>query len=196
MPRCSHEQQEDPYASGNENRRRNRDRINDQIEMHNILRHGAPRGYGPPLGRPQHIHSYDPRIPLIFPPFMSPSGSRFSRPLRPSERVHRLFGPGGYPLWPPELYGLPRLVPFFPSQPSNHDEDLDDSDDEDNWIAAWLERILSGVHSPWDSSAMRHGGRSPSGSPLGGYYMDYDSREDGGYLNMPRPLHHGMGCRH
>ncbi|KAJ8117103.1 hypothetical protein OPT61_g1622 [Boeremia exigua] len=58
MYRCRHEKGEDPYASGNENRRRNRDRLNDDIERRNFLRRLGREGHGPPGLPPFGLGAY------------------------------------------------------------------------------------------------------------------------------------------
>ena len=50
MHRCRHALEEDPYASGAENRRENRDRLNRDIALHDSIRRAIKRGYGPPYG--------------------------------------------------------------------------------------------------------------------------------------------------
>lgn len=118
MYRCRHEQEEDPYASGNENRRQNRDRINQSIERYNLarrIRRGdyepqvvSSIGYGSPMstfcGSPQH-HGYSgyPGIwrPGIYPPYHSDSDDEGSS------------SPWRYP--PPPYYGsspLSMQTPF------------------------------------------------------------------------------------
>jgi hypothetical protein len=67
----------DPYASGNENRRRNRDRLNMDILMHDLLRSSSRRGHGPyglyPFGPEPSNFGY--RSPLrIFRGHGGPSG--------------------------------------------------------------------------------------------------------------------------
>ena len=57
----------DPYASGNENRRRNRDRLNMDILMHDLLRSSSRRGHGP-----YDLYPYEPE----------PSNLGYRSPLR------------------------------------------------------------------------------------------------------------------
>lgn len=65
MYSCCHEQGDDPYASGNENRRRNRDRLNEQITAHNLLRrirgYGHGLSFGGPRGMPGGMFGFGPR---------------------------------------------------------------------------------------------------------------------------------------
>lgn len=50
MHYCRHEREEDPYASGAQNRRENPDRLNRDVVLHDSIRQALRRGYGLPYG--------------------------------------------------------------------------------------------------------------------------------------------------
>lgn len=58
MHRCRHEMEEDPYASGSENRRENRDRLNRDVALHDSIRQAIRRGYGPPYSGHMGLPGY------------------------------------------------------------------------------------------------------------------------------------------
>ena len=179
MYRCRHEQDEDPYASGNENRRRNRDRLNRDIERHNFLRQisrggfGAP--FGGPLGLPDGMYGLGQPDPPPFGlgsrgPGFGPSLSTFCRP------------PGF--LGCPGMWG-PRFDPR---------SDADDSDsDDDEYPSPWYPpppppwygtSPLCTLRLPPRSLYGRRCGRG-FGRPHDSYYTD--SLHDDYYSYMPRP---------
>lgn len=96
MYRCRHEQDEDHYANRAENRRRNRDRINREVALHDNLTRIMRGGNGPPsgghLGMPGHPyglgsggHGFGPSLstygePHGYPGFPGPWGPGFYPP--------------------------------------------------------------------------------------------------------------------
>lgn len=107
MHRCRHELKEDPYASGAENRRENRDRLNEDVALHDSIRQAVRIGYRPP---------YDGHMGMLGQPYGLGYGGYVSGPpFSPYD------GPYGYPGLPGP-YGK-ALSPLF------YDDDYD-SDNE------------------------------------------------------------------
>lgn len=145
MYSCCHEQGDDPYASGNENRRRNRDRLNEQITAHNFLRrirgYGHGLSFGGPRGMPGGMFGFGPRGQ---PPF---SGHR------------------GHPRLP-SLSGQGRQRPLF-SVPFCYDDDSDS--DDDMYPSPWLPQSPS-----WYGTTTTGMQRPRLWSTFDGCYCDLD----------------------
>ena len=191
MYRCRHEQGEDSYASGNENRRRNRDRLNGDIERYNLLRqirsgdHGLP--FSGPRGMPAGMYGLGTRGPPSF------------RPGRPRVRppLEHIFGVPREPIAFPGIFG-PRPRPYLPLSLFDDDDDDEVSDDDEYSLP---------LPPPWcEMSPFSRRGRClplSSGRPYGGqrfrnlyrnYCGDYGDYEDDGYLYMPRPFYSRRGA--
>ncbi|KAF2621907.1 hypothetical protein BU25DRAFT_229850 [Macroventuria anomochaeta] len=183
MYRCRHDQEEDPYASGNENRRRNRDRLNEDIERYNYLRRLSRGGSGPPfggpLGMPGGMYGLGPSGP---PPFGLGSGGPGFGPA-----LSNFCGPPG----PPRPPGFPGMFgPLLYPPPSYDDSDSDDDESPSPWYPPppppWYGASpLSTRRLPPRSLYGRRYGRG-FGGPYGRYYMDHYDNHDYGY--MPRPI--------
>lgn len=154
MYRCRHEQDEDRYASGNDNRRRNRDKLNRNIEIHDFLRCTSSSGYELPFGGP-------PGYGL---------GPRGSLPFG--------MGPGSPRLGPLPFDGL-HGRPMLPFSPFSYDDSNFDSDDESPppWNPPpWYS--TSPVYSP--RLRCPFGGRGGGPGFRRPYGMPYDDYDDYG----------------
>lgn len=124
MHRCRHELEDGPYASGPENRRENRDRLNRDVALHDIIKQAIRRGYGPSygghMGMPGHAYGlgYGGYVPG--PPFSTYGGH------------HGFPGLPGYP--GPYGKGLP--LPLY----------IDDYDSDDECPSTWY--FSPPPHSP------------------------------------------------
>ena len=181
MYRCRHEQDDDPFASGQENRRRNRDRLNGEIDRYNHLRlltseclrlperyPGGMYGCGPPRLSPI-LYGLGPQGPGFLPPF---SGS-LCGPCRPRP--------------PPYLPGM------CGTHPSTYFDDSDsDSDDEDSpspWYPPHPPRYGPSPCTTTFSlrpSLVRRRSTPPSFGPRSSYGRYYDDCDDE-YHHVPRP---------
>lgn len=149
---CRHEQDDDPYASGNENRRRNCDRLNRDIEARNIIRDIRRGGYG---RGPSHLG-------------FGPYGSGYGSPLNTFSEPPRPPRPPRYPGYP-TFWG-----PTFSSSPDDFDSDDDES--PSSWY--YPPRPPHYGTSPCGGrSGTRYGGTYG-----GRYYTDSDDDYPYGYM--------------
>ena len=186
MYRCRHEQDEDPYASGNENRRRNRNRLNEDIERYNFLRQFRSEDRELPSDRPRGVPAGVCRLGTRRPPSFRPGRPRLGLPLERTLGV--LCGPLAFA----GLFG-PRPCLYLPPLYSNNDDDSEGSDEDE------YSPLLP--PPPWFGiSPFRRRGcylLPLYGRPHGGqrhrdcyrsYYGGYDAYEDDGCSYMPRPF--------
>jgi hypothetical protein len=134
----------DPYASGNENRHRNRDRLNMDILMHDLLRSSSRRGHGPYV---------------LYPSGPEPNNTGFRSPLR---MFRGYGGPSGF---------LRRFRPAFRLPFLDYDSESYDDEDTLPWFVPRHPPCYVRRHFALPLRGGRYG-RGFNG-PRGGYYM-YD----------------------
>jgi hypothetical protein len=93
MHRCRHPLEKDPYPSGPENRRENRDRLSRDIALHDSIRRAIRRGYEQPYGghmaMPGYLHGLGDGSYVPAPPFC-PYGGHYGYPGIPGSYVKGL----------------------------------------------------------------------------------------------------------